>query len=597
MKRFMMRVFEIYRPFKKAVVVMFGFIIVSQVTSLAYPYFYGKIIDAIVAKKGMGGVLLLAAISLSLHLISTLFSYWQDIFEMNTFDFKVPDHVSKLTLNKVLEFSIGQHTNENSGIKRGIITRGEHALRSLAYTIAYEILPMSVQVLLTIAALLWLNLALGLIVFISVSIFVGISLHANFSIKDELKNLQELDNKNEKIHSEILRNVEVVQANSQEKRVTKEYSDQFGKFSIAAVKMWGRYWNYAFFRTASVTIGQFAVTVMGAWLVFQGKYTPGYLVVFFSWSSNAFGRLGQFGSLHRRCMELYASVSKYFALLDVESDVKVIANPVRPKTFDGRIEFKDVSFKYPYRCYVDEDGEKQEFKGELDNETLSGISFVIEAGQKVALVGHSGAGKSTIAQLILRAYDPDQGQVIIDNNDLRILDLKTYREALGFVEQNVSLFDQTLRYNITFGLNGRGKDITEKDLGRIAKIACIDKFSSRLEKGFDTIIGEKGVKLSGGERQRVGIARALIKEPRVLILDEATSNLDAENENLIRQSIENASQGRTTVIIAHRLSTIRNVDKIFVIEGGKIVGEGTHDKLLDSCDSYKNLINNQVVAI
>ena len=597
MKKFLMRVFEIYGPFKKAVGAMFIFIILQQAITLAYPFLYGKVIDAIVSKKELLQVLLLAVISLLLHAIGALLGSRRNRFELDTFDFKVPDYVSKITLDKVLGFSIGQHINENSGIKRSIISRGEHSLRTLAYTIAYDIMPLSVQVLLTIAALLWLNLVLGVIVAVSVILFIGVSIFLNLMMEDELKKLQEMDHENGKIHGEIFRNIEVVQVNSQEKRVINEYGKHFEKFSLAGIKLWKKYDVLALLRQGIVMFGDFAVMAIGAWYVFNGKYTPGYLVVFLSWSSGAFGRLGQFGDIHRRCMELYTAVNKYFTLLDVDPAVKIIPNPVKPKIFNGRIEFKNVSFKYPYRSYVDESGEDKDFYGEFSNETLQNISFVIEAGQKVAFVGHSGAGKSTIAQLMLRAYDPDLGQVMVDNNDLRVLDLKTYRENTGFVEQNVCLFDNSLRYNITFGLNGKGENITEEYLGRIAKIACIDKFSSRLEKGFDTIIGEKGVKLSGGERQRVGIARALIKEPNILILDEATSNLDAENENIIRQSIENASQGRTTVIIAHRLSTIRNVDKIFVVENGRIVGEGVHDELLCSCEAYQNLINNQVVAI
>jgi len=212
----------------------------------------------------------------------------------------------------------------------------------------------------------------------------------------------------------------------------------------------------------------------------------------------------------------------------------------------------------------------------------------------VAFVGESGAGKTTVVHALLRAQDPEEGQIVVDGNDLRVLDLKHFRESIGIVDQEVSLFDHTLRYNITYGLNGRSGSITDADLDRIAEMSCINRFFPRLEKGYDTIIGERGIKLSGGEKQRVGIARALIKEPDILIFDEATSNLDSENEALIRESIEKAAQGRTTIIIAHRFSTIRKVDKVIVFDKGQVVGQGTHKELALSCEPYRRLIHRQI---
>ena len=284
-------------------------------------------------------------------------------------------------------------------------------------------------------------------------------------------------------------------------------------------------------------------------------------------------------------------------MTDIEPDVKNVKNPVKPERYEGRIEFRNVSFSYPMRKYLDDENEPAVNQEAKTFDALDGVNFTIEPGQKVAFVGHSGAGKSTIVKLLTRAYDPDGGQIVVDGNDLRVIDLKHFRENLGVVEQDVSLFDNTLRYNICFGLNGRSSTVTNTELDEVAKLSCIDKFQHRLEKGFDTIIGEKGIKLSGGERQRVGIARALIKKPEILIFDEATSHLDTENEMLIRQSIESASEGRTTILIAHRLSTIKNADKIFVLGNGKIVGEGRHEELAATCYEYQKLIQNQTVMV
>jgi len=190
-----------------------------------------------------------------------------------------------------------------------------------------------------------------------------------------------------------------------------------------------------------------------------------------------------------------------------------------------------------------------------------------------------------------------RGKILIDGVELKKLDLKQYRRNLGVVPQDVGVFDRTLRENIIFGVEDIGEEIAESRLNDVCSLSCIDRFEHRLEHGFDTMIGEKGIKLSGGERQRLGIARALIKNPAILIFDEATSNLDTENEKLIHEAIDKISKGRTTIIIAHRLSTIKNADKIFVMDKGEIIGEGSHNDLMENCKIYQKLVSHQTVTI
>lgn len=595
MKEFLRRIIEIYKPFKKVVVVIFLFIVCSQVLTLIAPFIYGKIIDGIISGVEMKQIVFLALITLLVFVLNSIVSYFQQRYEINRLDYDVPRHVSKKTLEKIFSFSVGQHNNQNSGVKQSVINKGEHSLTTLAYMILYEVFPIFIGIVVTVSALFYLSFVLGAVTFIGAGCFVGITIYLNRNIKDDLKEVEDMNHSNEKVRTEILRNLELVQINAQEKKVTSEYDKGLGKIASFGKKLWTRFLLFVCLRNLIIGITRFLVIVIGAYYVYEGVYSAGYLVVFLSWSSNAFSKLGMVGRLHRRCMELYISVQKYFVMIDVESDVKIIANPVRLDNIDGKIEFKNVSFKYPVRSYLEDDEIKP--SSQNNHKALSNVSFTIHSGQRVAFVGQSGAGKSTLTHLILRSYDPDSGQIVIDNNDLRILDLKYYRESIGLVEQSVTLFDETLRYNITFGLNGRSVDVTDDELDEIASMSCIDKFYDRLEQGFDTVIGEKGVKLSGGERQRVGIARALIKTPKILIFDEATSSLDTENEALIKKSIENASKGRTTIIIAHRLSTIKDVDKIFVMEKGKIVGEGKHEELLGTCEVYKNLVSNQVATI
>jgi ATP-binding cassette subfamily B protein len=402
-----------------------------------------------------------------------------------------------------------------------------------------------------------------------------------------------------KFQDEVLNNIGLVMANAQEHRSQKECSESFGSACRFAQSIWSRFVNWATLRNAISVLGYGIVLILCLQGVFNGRHTVGEFVMLLAWTVGALGNLDRFSPMHRRIIQHYLSIKKYFDVLAIEPDVKVVPNPVRPEKFNGRIEFKNVTFRYRGR-----DAQGQIEKDEDENEenevrmndlspALNNISFVIEPGQTVAFVGESGAGKSTLVNALIRAQDPDEGQIIVDGNDLRVLDLKRFRESVGIVNQDVSLFDHTLRYNITYGLNGRAASIGDPELHNIGEMSCVNRFLDRLEKGYDTLIGERGVKLSGGERQRVGIARALIKTPDILIFDEATSNLDSENEAMIQKSIDQASHGHTTIIIAHRFSTIRKADKVIVLEKGQIVGEGTHDELAACCDVYQRLARKQ----
>jgi ABC-type multidrug transport system fused ATPase/permease subunit len=243
--------------------------------------------------------------------------------------------------------------------------------------------------------------------------------------------------------------------------------------------------------------------------------------------------------------------------------------------FKGNIEFEEVGFHYPTRPEV---------------EVLQGLSFQIQSGEKVALVGPSGAGKSTIIQLLLRFYEATKGQIRIDGQPLTHWELASLRSKIGIVPQEVLLFGGSIRENIAYAKPGA----TEEEIITAAKKANAWQFISQFPEGLDTLVGERGIKLSGGQRQRVAIARAILKDPAILILDEATSSLDAESESLVQEALNELMKGRTTLIIAHRLATIRKVDRIYVLTGGKIVEQGNHQELVqDAAGIYANLVRLQ----
>lgn len=459
-------------------------------------------------------------------------------------------------------------------------------------------MPMILRMAVVLTALFFLAPILGAIVFFGVAIFVGLTIYFNYRFRGEFKKIQEEHHEIAKKHSEILRNVSLVKISAKEKEAVKEYDLFIGKAYDFMKNFWIKFITVMMSRSAVLPLTRFFMMLVSVYLIYQKIYTPGFLVTFWSWSGYIFGDLGRLSNLHRRMVEMYTAVKKYFVLLDIEPDIKEIENPIKPEKFEGKIEFKNVYFKYPKREYLKNELIASQIiskKRQGKKYALENINFTVESGQKVAIVGPSGAGKSTLAHLIIRAYDPEKGGIFIDGNNLKNLELKNFRSAFGVVSQDIALFDDTLKYNIVFGIVGR--EIFDEELRQAAKMACLDKFIAGLEKGFDTIIGERGIKLSGGERQRVGIARALIKNPSILIFDEATSNLDTENEMLIREAIEKFSKNRTTIIIAHRLSTIKGADKIIVMEKGKIVGQGKHDELLEICKPYQRLINNQTVMV
>jgi subfamily B ATP-binding cassette protein MsbA len=281
--------------------------------------------------------------------------------------------------------------------------------------------------------------------------------------------------------------------------------------------------------------------------------------------------------VNNRIQESTAAAKRVFEILDLEPSVKEAENAIELKEFKSEIVFEDVWF-----AYNSNNGVNGDF-------VLKNINLVVKKGEIIAIVGPSGAGKTTLVDLIPRFYDPVKGRILIDGIDLRMLKIKSLREKIGIVAQETILFNDTVRNNIAYGL----QDCPIEKIIEAAIMANAHEFIMQLPNGYDTVIGERGIKLSGGERQRISIARALLKNPPILILDEATSNLDAESEIYIQEAIERLMKNRTVFVIAHRLSTIRNADRIIVIDNGRIVQEGKHEELLKQKGLYQKLYKMQ----
>ena len=324
-----------------------------------------------------------------------------------------------------------------------------------------------------------------------------------------------------------------------------------------------------------LTFGALAVVLWyGGRQVMSGEITPGKLVSFLFYALQVGITVASLTNIFNQFQEALGASGRIFELLDEKTDLPESREPQKLNGAQGRVSFQNVSFNYGDRG---------------DAPTLSGLNFEVQPGQQVALVGPSGAGKTTLVSLLPRFYDVSTGSLLIDGVDVRQLGLQELRGNVGLVPQETLLFSGTVAENILYGRPGA----TVQEVQDAARAANAHDFISTFPQGYDTVVGEKGIKLSGGQRQRVAIARAILKNPRILILDEATSSLDSESEALVQDALERLMVGRTSFVIAHRLSTIRNAGRILVLEAGRVVQDGTHEELMAAGGLYRGLYEMQ----
>ncbi len=330
---------------------------------------------------------------------------------------------------------------------------------------------------------------------------------------------------------------------------------------------------------------------IGGHLAIEGGVTVGTLLAITALLARLYGPLTALSNVRIDVMTSLVSFERVFEVLDLEPMVKNRDNAVVLKTTEPRIEFKNVNFSYPRAEEISLASLESVAKAETvqSGQVLRDLSFVAAPGTMTALVGPSGAGKTTISALLPRLYDVSEGSISIDGHDIRDLTLESLRDSIGVVMQDAHLFHETIAENLRYAK----QDATEEEMIQACKSAQIWKLIESLPNRFETMVGERGHRLSGGEKQRLAIARLLLKSPSVVILDEATAHLDSENEQLVHAALQTALKGRTSIVIAHRLSTVRDADQILVLEKGSIVERGTHDELVSKCGLYSELYSRQ----
>lgn len=561
------RFFSYYRPYKGLFIIDFGCAIIAAVLELAFPLAVNRVIDDLLP-GGEWRVILWACVGLlGIFVVSSFLNYvvtyWGHKLGINIetdMRKKLFDHVQRLPFRFFDNAKTGHLVSRMTNDLMDIGEIAHHGPEDLFIAI--------MTLVGAFALMASINMDLAILTFVVVPLMIYLSLFFGRKMSVAFRRMfGDIADFNARVENNVT-GMRVVQAFANEDHEISQFAINNGRFrrtKLVAYRImaWNSSISYILMKFVSIF-----VLVCGTWFVIEKGMSYGDFIAFVLLSNVFLAPIKQLNSVIETYPKGIAGFRRFEELLNTDTEIHDLPNAQEVSGLKGNITYNNVSFGYEGKDYI-----------------LKGINLQIREGETVALVGPSGAGKTTICSLLPRFYDIAEGEVTIDGIDIRQMTLSSLRSQIGVVQQEVFLFDGTIRENIAYGKLGA----TEEEIWTAARQAQLEEVITSYEEGMETIIGERGVKLSGGQKQRLSIARMFLKNPPILILDEATSALDTETEAAIQQSLNELSQGRTTLIIAHRLATIKNADRIIVVTKEGIAEQGAHDELIQAGGAYSRL--------